>query len=497
MGEGRGSRRRWTEEEKRQIVAQTRIPGMTVAEVARRYEVNTSLVFSWRRDPRLGAEAAPEPGPSFVPVEVMAGAMSEGSGAETVVEMALRNGHRVSVRGELDVEVLEHRYSEPGLQSNLLKGRDRDLARLILSDPHDEARYLGWLHIRDVGSAETEDGTPWSDEGRPWKDREEEEEAYEPPPDLLVENNHYWHDHVPTMRRMRHRDTPRLHLEDVARQHAWINGLRTLSGEQCDHGPIEVLDGELVPGGALDEASPHGARVYEATGNEGASLELQYRSAVLVCWRRNPATLEMLARCGARRAIAVEYTRRNSRKAARSEAYPLESLFKLWKQAHQTDGGVPDPVSHTLLIRALKTAEEEESRDRAVDALRDRYVERVAAVDLNAEAVPMLIEWITQRLERSVPLDAWLRALRGACADRWRSPVMSGTPALVRALCEKAATQLLAIEVLSDRHVPPTNLDEAMITVKRLEEKIEEKAWERRAIAKNTAYVAEAKTVRA
>ena len=61
MGEGRGSRRRWTEEEKRQIVAQTRIPGMTVAEVARRYEVNTSLVFSWRRDPRLSAEDSPEP----------------------------------------------------------------------------------------------------------------------------------------------------------------------------------------------------------------------------------------------------------------------------------------------------------------------------------------------------------------------------------------------------------------------------------------------------
>jgi len=104
MGEGRGSRRRWTQEKKRQIVAQTRIPGVTVAEVARRYEVNTSLVFSWRRDPRLGAQDSPELAPSFVPVEVMAGAMSEGP--ETVVEVALRNGHRVSVRGELTVEAL-------------------------------------------------------------------------------------------------------------------------------------------------------------------------------------------------------------------------------------------------------------------------------------------------------------------------------------------------------------------------------------------------------
>ena len=106
MGEGRGRRRRWTEEEKRQIVAQTRIPGVTVAQVARRYEVDRSLVFTWRRDPRLQSQESPETGASFVPVEVMAGAMSTGSGAETVVEVALRNGHRVSIRGELDVEAL-------------------------------------------------------------------------------------------------------------------------------------------------------------------------------------------------------------------------------------------------------------------------------------------------------------------------------------------------------------------------------------------------------
>ena len=78
MKEGRGARRRWTQEEKRQIVAQTRIPGMTVAQVARRYDVNTSLVFSWRRDPRLGEEDSPEA--SFVPVEVMAGGCRAGWG---------------------------------------------------------------------------------------------------------------------------------------------------------------------------------------------------------------------------------------------------------------------------------------------------------------------------------------------------------------------------------------------------------------------------------
>ena len=105
MGEGR-SRRRWTEEEKRQIVAQTRIPGVTVAEVARRYDVNTSLVLTWRREARCRTEESRESEPSFVPVEVVPGAFAAGSGPETVVEVSLRNGHRVSVRGELDIEAL-------------------------------------------------------------------------------------------------------------------------------------------------------------------------------------------------------------------------------------------------------------------------------------------------------------------------------------------------------------------------------------------------------
>ena len=43
-----------------------------------------------------------------------------------------------------------------------------------------------------------------------------------------------------------------------------------------------MLDGEIVPPGALAHAVPDGARLYEATGNEGASIELLYRHAVLV-----------------------------------------------------------------------------------------------------------------------------------------------------------------------------------------------------------------------
>src|SRR5262249_27932238 len=45
-------RRRWTEEQKRAIVAQTLEPGAVVAEVARRAEVGTGQIYRWRRQMR-------------------------------------------------------------------------------------------------------------------------------------------------------------------------------------------------------------------------------------------------------------------------------------------------------------------------------------------------------------------------------------------------------------------------------------------------------------
>ena len=65
------TRRRWSQEEKRQIVAQTLVPGMSVSQVARRYDVNANLVFTWRRDSRLRPLVEEEPAPSFLPVEVV------------------------------------------------------------------------------------------------------------------------------------------------------------------------------------------------------------------------------------------------------------------------------------------------------------------------------------------------------------------------------------------------------------------------------------------
>src|SRR3954451_5167711 len=64
---GVGRRRRWTEEEKAWIVAESLDPAATVSAVVRRYGLHPSQLFVWRQ--RLAAPAARE-APGFVPVVV-------------------------------------------------------------------------------------------------------------------------------------------------------------------------------------------------------------------------------------------------------------------------------------------------------------------------------------------------------------------------------------------------------------------------------------------
>jgi transposase len=49
---GAERRRRWSSEERRRILAEAEAPGAIVAEVARRADVCTSLIYKWRREER-------------------------------------------------------------------------------------------------------------------------------------------------------------------------------------------------------------------------------------------------------------------------------------------------------------------------------------------------------------------------------------------------------------------------------------------------------------
>src|SRR3954471_18043306 len=82
---GVGRRRRWTDEEKAWIVAESLDPATTVSAVARRYGLHPSQLFVWRQ--QLAAPAA-RGAPGFVPV-VVAEDDPAPAGAAGRIEIAL------------------------------------------------------------------------------------------------------------------------------------------------------------------------------------------------------------------------------------------------------------------------------------------------------------------------------------------------------------------------------------------------------------------------
>ena len=53
-----GQKRFWSDDEKRSIGVQTLAPGVSVAQVARRYAMNANLIHKWLRDPRFVPDGA-------------------------------------------------------------------------------------------------------------------------------------------------------------------------------------------------------------------------------------------------------------------------------------------------------------------------------------------------------------------------------------------------------------------------------------------------------
>ena len=108
------TRRRWTAEERRQIVAESETA--PVSAVARRHGVAVSRVFRWRRQAGLAGKRASvkKAGGVFVPLMLTAPAAPEApldtSGAQALagglIEIELANGRRVRLSGPVDVQAL-------------------------------------------------------------------------------------------------------------------------------------------------------------------------------------------------------------------------------------------------------------------------------------------------------------------------------------------------------------------------------------------------------
>jgi transposase len=66
---GPGRRRRWSDEAKGRIVAESFAPGAIVSDVARRHDISPQHLFAWRKAARGGVLSLPaEAAPLFVPV---------------------------------------------------------------------------------------------------------------------------------------------------------------------------------------------------------------------------------------------------------------------------------------------------------------------------------------------------------------------------------------------------------------------------------------------
>ncbi|WP_299823165.1 IS66 family insertion sequence element accessory protein TnpB [uncultured Jannaschia sp.] len=119
----RRKRRIWSDDENWVICGQTRVPGVcgqtrvlgvSVGQVARRYDVNANLVFTWLRDPRFAVasastdEAVVEPS-DFLPVQIIDRPESEGPASTPAlgtIEIDVAGGHRLRVVGAYDSEAL-------------------------------------------------------------------------------------------------------------------------------------------------------------------------------------------------------------------------------------------------------------------------------------------------------------------------------------------------------------------------------------------------------
>jgi transposase len=106
-----------TVEEKIQIVTESRMPGASVAEVARRHGVNANQVFTWRLQQEQGVLGRRKRGrPAAVkllPVQVCsetqeppAEASVAAPASEGCIEITLTDGVRIGIRGAVSSEQL-------------------------------------------------------------------------------------------------------------------------------------------------------------------------------------------------------------------------------------------------------------------------------------------------------------------------------------------------------------------------------------------------------
>jgi transposase len=112
-------RRRWGREDKLRIVRESLAPNAVVTALARRYEISTGLLYTWRKQALAGllegftpVRIAPDAGSAVVPADdaqnkaVAAATHSETACARGLIEVVWPNGIVVRVDGDVDARAL-------------------------------------------------------------------------------------------------------------------------------------------------------------------------------------------------------------------------------------------------------------------------------------------------------------------------------------------------------------------------------------------------------
>lgn len=97
---GRVRRRRWSDEERLQILAEAFSPGACVAEVCRRHDISTALIYTWRRkirEARADTMSDRSPPPSFAEAVVVEDEGSARPDLQPAIIVELARGKRVSI----------------------------------------------------------------------------------------------------------------------------------------------------------------------------------------------------------------------------------------------------------------------------------------------------------------------------------------------------------------------------------------------------------------
>ena len=101
-------RRSWTGDEKRRIVEESLEPGVSIAKVARRYNLNANQLCTWRRQQGVSTTTLHNSG-SILPVtlnpETLA-SIKDSPGASGQMEIVLAEGDRIIVWSDFEAAAL-------------------------------------------------------------------------------------------------------------------------------------------------------------------------------------------------------------------------------------------------------------------------------------------------------------------------------------------------------------------------------------------------------